>query len=155
MPVEIERKFLVTSDDFIAAASSSKRYKQGYMIGGAQASVRVRISGEDAKLNIKSATNGIRRQEYEYDIPMDEAEEILTTLCGKPLVEKTRYYVNVADHLWEVDVFEGDNAGLVVAEVELACEDQVFVKPRWLGEEVSADLRYYNTSLGKNPFKNW
>lgn len=155
MATEIERKFLVTSDAFKTQASKSKAYRQGYMIGGAAASVRVRISGEDAKLNIKSATLGVTRSEYEYDLPMEDAREMLDTLCAKPLVEKVRYYVPIGDHTWEVDVFEGDNAGLVVAEVELDSVDQAFVAPEWMGEEVSDDPRYYNSNLGTHPFKDW
>lgn len=155
MATEIERKFLVTSDAFKAQASQSKTYRQGYMVGGDAASVRVRISGEDAKLNIKSATLGVTRSEYEYDLPMADAQEMLDHLCAKPLVEKVRYYVPIGEHTWEVDVFAGDNAGLVVAEVELDAVDQVFVTPEWIGEEVSDDPRYYNSNLGKHPYKDW
>ena len=128
---------------------------QGYMSGGEQASVRVRVQGEQAFLNIKSATLGVWRREYDYPIPLHDGEEILDHLCMGPLIEKTRYLVEYAGHTWEVDVFEGDNAGLVVAEIELDSEDQPFEKPPWAGEEVSHDPRYYNVCLVKHPYKEW
>lgn len=155
MAIEIERKFLVTSDAFKAEAERFQPYRQGYMIGSEKASVRVRISGDQARLNIKSATLGVTRQEYEYPIPVEDAQRILDDLCEKPLVEKVRYYVRHGAHLWEVDVFEGDNAGLVVAEIELDAVDEPFEQPVWLGEEVSDDARYYNSNLGKHPYKDW
>jgi len=120
-----------------------------------KASVRVRISGDKALLNIKSATLGIHRKEYEFPIGLPDATEILGELCDLPLIEKTRFYVPFAQHLWEIDVFEGDNAGLVVAEIELSHTDEEFERPDWLGEEVSADPRYYNVCLVKHPFKDW
>jgi len=155
MAIEIERKFLVTSEAWREAADAGTRFRQGYLIGAEKASVRVRIEGERANINIKSATLGVRRQEYEYSIPLAEAEEILDTLCEQPQIEKTRYHVPVGEHTWEVDVFAGDNAGLVVAEVELEEEDEPFVRPGWLGEEVSHDTRYYNVCLVRHPYKEW
>ncbi|MCB1736371.1 MAG: CYTH domain-containing protein [Gammaproteobacteria bacterium] len=155
MAIEIERKFLVISDAFKVEAERFQAYRQGYMIGSEKASVRVRISGDQARLNIKSATLGVRRQEYEYPMPLEDAQRILDDLCEKPLVEKVRYYVRHGAHLWEVDVFEGDNAGLVVAEIELGAVDERFEKPDWLGKEVSDDVRYYNSNLGKHPYKDW
>ncbi len=160
MAVEIERKFLVVSDAWRAQAGEGVRYRQGYLTRvhgdcAARASVRVRIEGDQARLNIKSARLGIRRQEYEYAIPPDEAEEMLATLVLGALVEKTRYRVPVGKHVWEIDVFEGDNAGLVVAEIELAAEDEAFERPAWLGEEVSDDPRYYNVCLAEHPYRDW
>lgn len=155
MATEIERKFLVKSKEWRAQATPGIRFRQGYLAGGGKASVRVRVEGESANLNIKSATLGIRRQEYEYPIPLAEADAMLDSLCDGRLVEKTRYGVMVGNHLWEVDVFEGDNAGLVVAEIELDQEDEPFIKPDWAGEEVSHDPRYYNVCLAEHPFKEW
>ncbi len=155
MAIEIERKFLVTSDGWREAADSGIRFRQGYLIGAEKASVRVRIEGERANLNIKSATLGIRRQEFEYEIPLAEAEEMLDTLCEQPQIEKIRYRVPVGAHIWEVDVFTGDNEGLIVAEVELADEQEPFERPEWIGKEVSDDTRYYNVCLTKYPYKDW
>ncbi|MCP5142099.1 MAG: CYTH domain-containing protein [Chromatiales bacterium] len=155
MGIEIERKFLVVSDAFKAEAERSKAYRQGYMVGSGLASVRVRISGDEARLNIKSATLGVTRQEYEYPLPIEDARHMLDELCAKPLIEKVRHYVRHGAHLWEVDVFEGDNAGLVVAEIELGAVDEAFERPAWLGDEVSDDPRYYNSNLGKHPYKDW
>ncbi len=155
MATEIERKFLVTSDAWREEADDGTRFRQGYLIGAERASVRVRIEGDSANLNIKSATLGVRRQEYEYQIPLAEAEELLNTLCEQPQIEKIRYHVPLGGHLWEVDVFAGDNEGLVVAEIELADEDESFERPAWLGREVSDDTRYYNVCLTKHPYKDW
>jgi len=155
MATEIERKFLVTSDDWRDTADSGTRFRQGYLIGAEKASVRIRIEGEKANINIKSATLGVRRQEYEYEIPLAEAEEMLDTLCEQPQIEKIRYHVPVGAHTWEVDVFAGDNEGLIVAEVELADEEESFEQPLWLGREVSDDTRYYNVCLTRYPYKDW
>jgi len=155
MAIEIERKFLVADERWREQADAGQRLAQGYLIGASHASVRVRIEGERANLNIKSATLGIQRQEYEYPIPLTDAREILDTLCEKPIIEKTRYHVEHAGHTWEIDVFDGDNAGLVVAEIELNHESESFESPDWLGEEVSDDVRYYNVSLVKHPYKEW
>lgn len=155
MASEIERKFLLKDESWRAAADSGTRFRQGYLIGAERASVRVRIEGESANINIKSATLGIHRQEYEYAIPLADAEELLDTLCEQPQIEKTRYHVHYGEHLWEVDVFDGDNAGLVVAEVELGDENEPFAMPPWAGEEVSHDTRYYNVCLVKHPYCEW
>lgn len=155
MPTEIERKYLLRNDDWKLSADQGTKYVQGYMIGSKFASVRVRIEGGKSFLNIKSATLDISRQEYEYQIPVDEANEMLDTLCEKPLVEKTRYIVIHQDLKWEIDVFEGRNKGLIVAEVELESEDQQIELPSWCGQEVSEEPRYYNVSLGKHPFSEW
>ena len=155
MALEIERKFLVCHDGWRAQADAGTAYRQGYLVGSKQASVRVRIEGEVARLNIKSATLGVRRQEYEYPIPVEEAKELLETLCEQPQIEKVRYRVQHADHLWEIDVFEGANRGLIVAEVELRSEEESVVLPDWVGEEVSDDPRYYNVCLVKHPYSEW
>ena len=155
MGIEIERKFLVINESWREAANVGTPIKQGYLVGGKEASVRVRLQGDKANLNIKSATLGVRRQEFEYPIPLDEAEIMLTTLCHRPIIEKTRYLVFYADKQWEIDVFEGDNAGLIVAELELHDEAEQFDRPPWLGEEVSDDPRYYNTCLSQHPYKDW
>lgn len=155
MATEIERKFLLASEDWREQADQGQRLAQGYMNGAERASVRVRIQDQQANLNIKSATLGIRRQEYEYPIPLADARQMLDDLCEKPVVEKIRYRVQHAGHTWEIDVFEGDNAGLIVAEIELEHEQEHFERPHWLGEEVSDDVRYYNVNLVKHPYKDW
>lgn len=155
MAKEIERKFLVNGDAWRARAQAGVPYVQGYLCEPNTASVRVRIEGQVARLNIKGATLGISRHEYEYEIPRADADEMLRTLCTGPLIEKTRYHVEHGNHVWEIDVFAGDNAGLIVAEIELDREDEIFEKPEWLGSEVSHDARYYNVMLAKNPYKNW
>ncbi|HEC18246.1 MAG TPA: CYTH domain-containing protein [Gammaproteobacteria bacterium] len=155
MPVEIERKFLLANDDWRASADAGVAIRQGYLAGSEKSSVRVRIAGEQANLNIKSATLGVTRQEYEYPIPLADAHAMLDGLADGPLIEKTRYHVQHEGHTWEIDVFAGDNQDLVVAEIELAREDEPFARPPWLGEEVSGDPRYYNVCLVKHPYKDW
>ena len=161
MGIEIERKFLVTSDDWRAAAHAVIPMAQGYindtaaMESGAQkASVRVRIQGDEAYLNIKSRELGHTRQEFEYPVPVNEARELLA-LCVGGLIDKRRYLVQHDGLLWEVDEFLGDNAGLVVAEVELESADQVFARPDWAGAEVTDELRYYNLALASRPYTQW
>jgi len=153
--IEIERKFLLRNDNWRAAADGGTPYRQGYLSGSEQGSVRIRIEGDVAKLNIKSATLGVQRLEYEYPIPIADAEEMLTQLCPAPLVEKRRYHLHYAGRLWEIDEFYGDNAGLVVAEVELESVDAPLQLPEWVGEEVSYDPRYYNSALAKRPWRLW
>lgn len=155
MATEIERKFLVTNDDWRSQASQRKVIKQGYFGPPNKASIRIRIDGDRANINIKSATLDIVRKEYEIPVPLEDAEEMLQHLCERPFIEKVRYLVPVGDHVWEVDEFDGDNLGLIVAEIELASVDELFEKPQWLGEEVSHDERYYNVRLVKNPYSNW
>ena len=155
MAIEIERKFLVSNDSWREAAGPGMPIKQGYLVGGKDASVRVRLQGDTANLNIKSATLGVRRQEFEYPIPLADAKVLLNTLCHRPIIEKMRYLVPYANKQWEIDVFEGDNAGLIVAELELQDESEQYEAPPWLGEEVSHDPRYYNTCLSQHPFKDW
>jgi len=153
--IEIERKFLLENDSWRASVSKSINYRQGYLNSDEHSSVRVRVSDDTAKLNIKSATIGSQRQEYEYDIPLADAHELLTTLCHKPLVEKTRHLVVIKQHTWEIDEFEGENAGLIVAEIELSAVDEAFDKPNWVGEDVTEDIRYYNNQLSKKPYTTW
>jgi adenylate cyclase len=129
--------------------------EKGYLANNDRCSVRLRVAGDSANINIKSMTIDIVRSEYEFPVPIDQAENILDTLCVKPLIEKTRYYVTDDDLIWEIDVFEGENAGLVMAELELQSAEQEFTKPPWAGLEVSRDLRYFNMSLVKNPYKIW
>ena len=155
MGIEIERKFLLANDNWRQQVEKSVKFRQGYLQGSEKSSVRVRIEGEKSNLNIKGATLGVSRQEFEYPIPMEDADELLSTLCDKPLIEKTRNYIYAGKHTWEIDEFAGDNQGLIVAEIELADEQEEFESQDWLGEEVSEDKRYYNSMLIKNPYKNW
>lgn len=150
--MEIERKFLVRGEPWRQAESRLKM-RQGYLSSGGRATVRVRVGTEMAWLTIKGPATGISREEYEYTIPRADGEAMLA-LCDV-IVEKTRHHVQIGDHCWEVDVFEGANAGLVVAEVELDHEDEVFEHPDWLGDEVSFDRRYRNSSLAKRPYSTW
>ncbi|MGD2136744.1 MAG: CYTH domain-containing protein [Gammaproteobacteria bacterium] len=153
MAREIERKFLVTTREW--QSGDAQEYRQGYLNLDKERTVRVRIAGEAAYLTIKGITQGATRREFEYAIPLADARELLTNLCHKPLIEKRRHKVRHGGLTWEVDEFFGDNAGLVVAEVELEDEDQPFERPPWLGEEVTDDPRYYNASLVDNPYRNW
>ncbi len=155
MGTEIERKFLLRDDSWRAAVERSVSMRQGYLSAQAPCSVRVRLEGNEARLNIKSATLGIERQEFEYAIPVADAEAMLDTLCGGRAVAKQRHYVRHAGHLWEIDEFSDANHGLVVAELELDSVDEPFVAPPWLGEEVSADERYYNVRLIEHPYSAW
>lgn len=155
MAIEIERKFLLGNDDWRQLADQGQRMRQGYLAGSRKASVRVRISGDRANLNIKSATLGISRQEFEFPIPLEDADAMLDGLVEGPLIEKTRYHVVYGEHTWEIDEFHGDNQGLVVAEIELRHADEPFQRPAWLGEEVSGDPRYYNVSLVRHPYRQW
>jgi adenylate cyclase len=129
--------------------------KQAYLATVAKASIRVRVARDQAYLNIKSATLGIRRTEFEYAIPLVDAEEMLANLVDGAAIDKVRYKVRCGAHVWDLDVFHGANAGLVVAEVELASEDEPFELPEWAGQEVSGDHRYYNASLVKHPYCDW
>ncbi len=155
MPLEIERKFLPIDETWRQAVRGSISLRQGYLSNETGCSVRVRIGGSQAWLNIKSVTVGEQRQEFEYEIPLADAQSLLDTLCQKPLIEKVRHFVDIGPHTWEIDVFDGDNAGLVIAEIELESADEAFEKPAWLGEEVTYDARYYNTSLSKRPYNSW
>jgi len=155
MAIEIERKYLLKNDGWRAIAGEGTEYIQGYLLGSKLASVRVRIEGNQAYLNIKSSTLGIRRQEYEYSVPVNEAREMLETLCEKPLIKKKRYHITIGEDTWEIDEFDDENAGLIVAEIELSNENIQPELPDWVGKEVSDDHKYYNVSLVKHPFNKW
>lgn len=155
MGIEIERKFLVVNDNWKTSVESSASLKQGYLATQPLATIRVRIAEGRAQLNIKGATSGISRAEYEYDIPPRDAEEILDQMADGAVIEKQRFKVRCGGHLWDLDVFRGDNEGLVIAEVELASEDEPFEMPDWAGDEVSGDARYYNASLVNKPYNTW
>lgn len=161
MGIEIERKFLPSSDAWRAAAHKTVAIAQGYLndiamvdSGAMQASVRVRIEGDAAFLNIKSRELGARRQEFEYPIPVADAQALLA-LCVGGKIEKIRHYVQHQHHLWEVDEFFGDNAGLVVAEIELSSVDETFAKPDWAGAEATHAQRYYNLALASRAYSQW
>ena len=153
---EIERKFLVTNTDFISESNSNNRIVQGYLNSDPSRTVRVRIKGEQGFLTIKGKGNasGTTRFEWEKEIDVAEAESLLL-LCEKGIIDKIRYEILVGKHTFEVDVFSGENQGLVMAEVELSEENEFFEKPKWLGNEVTGDKRYYNSYLSKNPFTSW
>ncbi len=152
---EIERKYLVRHEGWRHHAGHGVCMRQGYLSRRGPCSVRVRIAGAAACLNLKSATLGVSRAEFDYPIPLTDAEQILAALCLQPLIKKTRYPVHHGGHLWEIDVFEGDNAGLVVAEIELNDPGEPFELPDWAGPEVSTDPRYYNVSLVGHPYRDW
>lgn len=161
MGIEIERKFLTSGDGWRRAAHKVVPMAQGYlnelsMTGDShrKSSVRVRIEGECAFLNIKSRQSGHTRQEFEYPVPVADARELLA-LCVGGIIDKRRHYVRHGDHLWEVDEFLGDNAGLVVAEIELEHADEVFARPDWAGAEVTDEVRYYNLALAAYPYARW
>ena len=155
MGQEIERKYLVNSNAWKSLSHKATRMHQGYLCNNQQSSVRIRIEDKSANINIKSMTVGISRAEYEYSIPVDEAEELLDTLCKKPQIQKERYLVNHASKLWEIDVFAGDNEGLIVAEVELESENETIELPQWISKEVSHHERYYNMRLTSYPYSQW
>jgi adenylate cyclase len=154
--IEIERKFLVTSDLFKEEAFSRNRIKQGYLSSIPERTVRVRIKGDRAYITIKGASNetGMSRFEWEKEIPVTDAEKLLL-LCEKGVIDKTRFEVKVGSHTYEIDEFYDENKGLVIAEIELQSESENFEKPNWLGKEVTNDNRYYNSNLSNNPFVNW
>jgi adenylate cyclase len=154
MGKEIERKFLVVGDVWRSLGPGTLM-QQGYLSTDLERVVRVRLEGDDASLTIKGQSVGATRGEWEYTIPKQDAEEMLTQLCLRPLIEKTRYRIIHEGMLWEVDEFLGDNEGLVVAEIELTSEDQSFAKPAWIGEEVTGDARYYNANLLMRPYSAW
>ncbi|HAZ60601.1 MAG TPA: hypothetical protein DCY89_03395 [Gammaproteobacteria bacterium] len=154
MAIEIERKFRVLNEDWRQLADAGTAFCQGYLGELTRVSVRVRIEGERANLNIKSVEIGSSRHEFEYPIPLADAETLLGLATG-PLVEKRRYLVQVEGTLFEIDEFSGENAGLVIAEVELPHPDAPFPRPAWLGEEVTADHRYYNVYLSRHPWRSW
>ena len=161
MAIEIERKFLVITEAWRAQAHHRLRIAQAYLndsealaSGREQCSVRIRITGESANINIKSREAGARRQEFEYPIPLADAESLMRLAC-EGRIEKVRHLVHLGGHLWEIDEFAGDNVGLVVAEIELQHEDEPFDRPDWLGAEVTDCLRFYNMALAARPFHHW
>ena len=154
MALEIERKYLIDLGK-IGTLENGIRIKQGYLSTDKNAVVRVRVKNDKAYLTIKGANNGISRLEFEYEIPFDEANEMLDNLCKKPVIDKTRYIIKHDIHIWEIDVFYGDNEGLVVAEVELKDENEKINLPSWIKEEVTSDNRYFNSNLMKYPYKDW
>lgn len=153
---EIERKFLVVSEDFKNEAFKNSRIKQGFLNTDPERTVRLRIIGDKAFITIKgkSSKNGLSRFEWEKEIDIDEAEALFE-LCEPGIIEKTRYLVKAGDFVFEIDEFYGENEGLKVAEIELNKETDTFEKPQWLGREVTGEVKYYNSQLSKNPFKNW
>jgi adenylate cyclase len=154
MVQEIERKFLVKNDAWRHNADAT-RVRQGFLSTEPARTVRIRVAGDRGTLTIKGKTVGATREEFEYEIPREQAEQLLDTLCLRPLIEKVRHVFREGAHTWEVDVFEGENAGLVVAEIELEREDEVFERPDWLGREVTDDPRYFNANLVKKPYRTW
>ena len=155
MPVEIERKFLLKNDSWKKNLTGTPYYIiQAYLNIEGKNTVRVRIAGDNAFLTIKSRTEGISRQEFQYEIPREEAAELLK-LSQTPVIEKIRYEIEYAGMTWEIDEFLGTHEGLYIAEIELESEDQPFEKPEWLGQEVTGDKRYYNSYLADKPFLEW
>lgn len=155
MPTEIERKFLVDGDGWREAVESETRIMQGYLANNQNATVRVRVAGEQAWLTIKGMMRGPSRSEYEYAIPSEDAVTMLEELAVSAPIDKVRYRVRCGAHVWDLDVFAGENQGLVMAEVELAAEDEAFEMPDWAGREVTGDGRYYNVNLARLPYRHW
>jgi len=154
MAKEIERKFLVNGDAWRTLAQGV-HYRQGYLSTVKERTVRVRTVDAKGFLTIKGITIGASRSEFEYEIPVEDANAMLDHLCEKPLIEKYRFKIPFAGHVWELDEFEGDNQGLIVAEIELQNEDETFQRPQWIDQEVTGDPRYFNSNLTKNPFTTW
>lgn len=155
MPQEIERKFLVNKKEWeITPKPQGNIIKQCYMLNQVEKTIRVRIKNNTAYLTIKGKTKGVTRSEFEYEIPLQDAQQLFE-MYGDISIEKTRYEIALGKHIWEVDVFEGKNKGLIVAEIELETEDEPFEKPSWIGQEVSHDTRYYNANLIEHPYKSW
>lgn len=152
--IEIERKFLVNNNSFLDDFSRSNRIVQGYLSSHPERTVRVRMKGENGYLTIKGKSEGFSRYEWEKEIAIEEAEKLLQ-LCETGVIDKIRYDIIVGTHIYEVDVFYGENEGLVLAEIELERENETFEKPNWLGTEVTEDVKYYNSYLSKHPFKTW
>ena len=154
--IEIERKFLVTNSDFIALATAKNRIVQGYLNSDPERTVRIRIKGNKGYLTIKGKGNesGTSRLEWETEIPLIDAEQLLS-LCEKGAIDKIRYEIPIGNHIYEVDVFLGDNNGLIIAEIELQDETETFPKPNWIGKEVTGDEKYYNAYLSNRPYQSW
>ena len=156
MPKEIERKFLVNLNE-VALPDNGENIKQGYfpVADNVKTVVRIRVKASNAYLTIKGENKGAVRAEYEYAIPVNEAVEMLENMCHKPFIDKTRYEITVDNHIWEIDIFHGENKGLVIAEIELSEESDKFDLPGWVGKEVTNDPRYYNSNLLLNPYRKW
>ncbi len=155
MAIEIERKFLLAADSWREQVERSIDMRQGYFCNTDRASLRVRIEGDRARIGVKSMTHTMRRTEFEYPVPVEEARIMLDEMCQPSIVIKTRHLLHFQGHLWEIDEFHGDNEGLLVAEIELGDETESFARPDWLGEEVTDDPRYLNFRLASQPFKDW
>ncbi|MBE9221073.1 CYTH domain-containing protein [Cyanobacterium stanieri LEGE 03274] len=153
MSIEIERKFLVNKELW-QPPDEGVIYQQGYIYTQNGSTVRVRVAGNVGFLTLKTKTNGMSRYEFEYPIPLFEAQEMLRIMCDRPLIEKKRYKIKIEELIWEIDEFFGDNQGLLLAEVELSSENQTISLPPWIDREVTGDLRYYNSNLVKNPYNN-
>ena len=154
MGIEIERKFLLANTDWKLLSNEGTPIKQGYLNSNPERTTRVRVKGDKGFITIKGKNEGTKRLEFEYEIPINDAEELLA-LCEKPTIEKIRYEVHINNNIWEIDVFEGENQGLIIAEVELESENQEVMIPSWIGEEVSHENKYYNSELIKMPFTKW
>jgi len=154
MAIEIERKFLVKDDRWRSLATGVV-YRQGYITASRDRTVRVRVAGDRGFLTIKGKSVGLSRAEFEYAIPLEDAMTLLDTLCEPPLIEKVRYRLEYSGLIWEIDEFGGENAGLILAEVELSDANQAIAIPDWIGEEVSHDPRYFNANLTKHPYCQW
>lgn len=154
-PLEIERKFLLVGDSWHSEVVGQPRHlSQGYLFSDPHKSVRIRLAGDDATLTIKGTRQGITRLEFQYPIPPDDAARLLA-LCPGPLIDKTRHIIHHAGMKWEIDIFHGDNNGLRIAEVELESENQALDLPKWVGEEVSLDPKFYNSELARHPYSSW
>ncbi|MDO5656543.1 MAG: CYTH domain-containing protein [Flavobacteriaceae bacterium] len=154
MALEIERKFLVNKELWNNLQHSQYTHiTQGFLVSTREKSIRIRIKGDQGFITIKGEMKGISRPEFEYEIPLKDARELLQNYCNG-IIEKTRYELSFMNKTWEVDVFDGENLGLIIAEIELMDENEIFDKPEWIGEEVTTDARYLNENLAKNPYKN-
>ena len=155
MAQEIERKFLVNDNSWKGKIKRTDHIIQGYLANTDRGSIRVRISNNEGSLSIKSMTLDISRLEYDYPIPLDDARTLIANFCMQPVIEKLRHYIEDDKHIWEIDVFEKENKGLIIAEIELTDPEEVFHKPDWVGAEVSDDPRYYNVCLVEHPYQEW
>ncbi len=155
MAFEIERKFLLATDAWRKQVYRTIHIQQAYLCNTDKASLRVRTADDKGYFSSKSMTKAIRRHEFEYEIPLHDAEFMILNMCQGSTIKKDRHLVKTDQHIWEIDEFYGDNAGLIVAEIELEHEQEHFTRPSWVGEEVSSDIRYFNMSLVNNPSKNW
>ena len=155
MGIEIERKYRIHTQEWHKLSHHHFTIKQGYISTAAEQTIRVRCCGPNAWLTIKGKAHNGKRKEFEYPIPIEDADDMLNVWASNRVIHKTRHHVRVEQHVWEVDVFHGDNEGLIIAEIELSSLDEQFVLPSWVGEEVTEDHRFSNSNLSVNPFKNW